>query len=63
VAYEWKLKHRTQKLSGFNIEAKLPIGISYLKFSLNIEATEKLSGFNIEAKLPIGLSYLIWTSI
>jgi hypothetical protein len=48
----------TEKLSGFNIEAKLPIGISYLTFGFNMEATEKLSGFNIEAKLLIGVSYL-----
>jgi hypothetical protein len=53
----------TEKLSGFNIEARLPIGLSYLKFGLNKEATEKLSGFNIEAKLPIGLSYLTSASI
>jgi D-alanyl-lipoteichoic acid acyltransferase DltB (MBOAT superfamily) len=58
TSLEWKLRHRTRKLSGFNSEAKLPLGISYLTFGFHIEATKKPSGFNIEAKLPIGISYL-----
>jgi hypothetical protein len=46
---------------GFNVEAKLPIGMSYLTFGFIVEATQKLLGFNIEAKLPIGISYLIFS--